>query len=225
MARTKTPRLAGLLFALATMFGVSSQQQATAQNRFRGDFMPGDGIRIIVWQDPSSAVADIQKLGIQKEYIISKQGAILLPLIGETTVVGKTKDELAEMLSERYKKYISGLYFVCLPLIRITVLGAINQPGSYLIEKSSSLWQLINEAGGPKPDANLKKIYLSRGGRVIAEELLNVYERAFTLEEIKVVSGDQIVLPAVSRITMSELIRYASFLMSGVSLYLQIRRR
>lgn len=212
-----------ILFSI-TLALIFSANRLQAQTQFRGDFAPGDGVRIIVWQDPTNADVSIKQLGIERDYIIDRTGRILLPLIGEVTVVGKSKSQLAETLSERYRQYISGLYFVCLPLIRITVLGAVNQPGSYLIERENSLWQLIDKAGGPRPEANLEKIYLTRGGKIAAEGLLEVYEKAYSLAEIKVRSGDQVMVPFHSGLTVRDVMRYASFLMSGVSLYLQIRR-
>ncbi len=201
--------------------------EAAGQSPARGDFAPGDAVRIIVWQDPntiSSSQLNIDRLGINNDYLIDRRGSILMPLVGEVRVVGRSKEALAEILSERYKRYISGLYFVCKPLIRLTIMGAVNQPGSYLVEPKASLWRAINLAGGPKPDADLRKIYLTRSGRVVAKNLLEVYEKAYSLQEIGVRSGDQLVLPRAGGFTLRTFMDYTSFVISAAILYLQIRR-
>ncbi len=201
--------------------------EASAQSRIRGDFYPGDAVQVIVWQDPNSITAsnlDIDRLGISDDYIIDRRGYILLPLIGEVRAVGLTKEALADTLSERYRRFISGLYFVCKPLMRLTILGAVNQPGAYLVETTASLWQAISKAGGPKPDADLKRIYLSRSGEKVAENLLEVYEKAYTLQEVGVKSGDQLVIPTVRGFTLRDILDYGGFIISLAVLYLQIQR-
>ncbi len=230
MTRSRgTCRMSGggkVVAVLAVLFLISATG-AEAQRRIPGDFYPGDGVRVIVWQDPTRASIqdlNIDKLRIADDYIIDRSGQILLPLIGKVQAVGKTQEALAEYLQERYSEFITGLYFVCKPLIRITILGAVNRPGSYLVERNASLWETISTAGGPTPAAELKKIYLTRSDKVVAENLLEVYEKAYSLQEIGVRSGDQIVVPPKGRNFIRTMLDYGSFVMSVAVLYLQIRR-
>ncbi len=228
---TSIRKTATLAIALITVLlfqnGAFFVADASGQSRYRDDFYPGDAVRVIVWQDPNSITAsnlNIDRLGISDDYIIDRRGTILLPLIGEVRAVGLSKEALADTLSERYRRFISGLYFVCKPLMRLTIMGAVNQPGSYLVETTASLWQAINKAGGPKPDADLRKIYLSRSGKKVAENLLEVYEKAYTLKEIGVKSGDQLVIPPYRGFTFRDILDYGGFLISLAVLYLQIQR-
>jgi len=200
---------------------------AQAQSRIPGDFLPGDAVRIIVWQDPSYrslTEVDISKLGIADDYIIDRRGKIFMPLLGDVLVIGKTRVQLADYLRGQYEKIVAGLQFVCKPLIRLTILGEVAQPGAYLVEPTESLWQVISTAGGPVPTADLRKITLMRSDKVVAKGLLEVYEKAYSLKEIGVRSGDQLIIPPIKRFTFRTFMTVATFFMSIALLYLQIQR-
>ncbi len=114
---------------------------------------------------------------------------------------------------------------MCLPLIRVTLLGAVNKPGSYLIEARESLWSLINEAGGPANNVDLKKLYIERGGEVVNNNLREAFEQAHSLEQLGVRSGDQIYVPGISRFNFRAVVDYVTLSASFVLLYLQIKDR
>ncbi len=209
------------VFVLALLTGSES---LSAQSRLQGDFTPGDAVRITVWQDPGIENIDVGKLGISDDYLIDRAGYIFMPLIGRVRVVGYSTTELADLLVERYKKYVSGLNFVCAPLIRLNILGAVNKPGSYLLEENATLWEAIDLAEGPAPGVDLEQITLMRGGEVVAEKLLSQYENAYSLKEIGVQSGDQLRLPFRGKLFLRALVDYGSFFISAALLIIQIRR-
>jgi len=190
------------------------------QERFRS----GDGIRILVWQnigiDHQSSLRD---LGIANDYLIDGRGNILVPILGEVKAAGHTPISMAETIQKGLA--IKTIQVVCLPLIRVAVLGAVHQPGSYLIQPTESLWELIDLAGGPSNDVNIAKIRVKRGGRVVVDNLLEGFEKAHSLDQLGVRSGDQIIVPAVSRLRFSDVMRYASFAMSAAVFYLQLTDR
>jgi protein involved in polysaccharide export with SLBB domain len=196
----------------------------TAQRGIPGDFAPGDAVRIITWQSPL-AKGSVENLGISDDYVIDRRGRIFLPLVGYIRVVGLSREKLADTLEDRYKKFASGLSFVCKPLIRITVLGEVNRPGSYIVEPSASLWHVINEAGGPQTSADFKKMYYMRNGEVVAENLLTQFERAYSIEEIGIRSGDQIYVPQIKFFTIGTVFQYISYASSLVILYFTIENR
>lgn len=197
---------------------------AEAQRSFPGDFEPGDGVRIITWQSPVNK-SNVGDLGISNDYIIDRRGRIFLPLIGDMRVVGLTREALQDSLEVRYRKYASGLSFVCKPLIRIAVLGVVNKPGTYVIEPTESLWSVIDLAGGPLTGADFEKIYYVRNGEVVAENLLAQFERAYSIQEIGMRSGDQLYIPGKSTFSIRTVFQYTSFLTSLVVLYFTIEDR
>lgn len=74
--------------------------------------------------------------GLQN-YIVSTQGTIVLPVIGELSVKGLTKSELAERIkSTIYPKYITEEPIVLIRYgnFNVSVLGEVNRPGKFIIE-------------------------------------------------------------------------------------------
>jgi polysaccharide export outer membrane protein len=181
-----------------------------AQNQFQR----GDGVRIAVWRDPSREGVNIQGLGITGSYTIDSRGNIQMPLIGEMRVVGSTPEGLATAIKEKYAVYISDMIVICYPLIRISVLGSVQRPGSYFVERKTSLWELIEVAGGLGGDANIKKIKIERSGKTVAKDLMTGYEKATSLDELRVQSGDQVLVPGKAKITVKTIIEVTRFALS-----------
>ncbi|MGH7453800.1 MAG: polysaccharide biosynthesis/export family protein [bacterium] len=188
------------------------------------DFAPGDGVRVKVWRDIS--VADqggVQNLGLNDDFVIDSRGYVSLPIIGEIRAVGHTRRNLARAIEDSLS--IRAVRVMCSPLIRVTLLGAVNKPGSYLIEPKESLWGLINDAGGPSNNADVRKIYVERSGKVIVKNLLQGFEQAHALEQIGVRSGDQIYVPGRSGFNFRTVVDYATLTASFVVLYFQLKDR
>ena len=215
-----TTRLAAILMVLIMAAGPLYSQTAGM-----GDFHSGDGVRIVVWQEPGSESANIEGLEISNDYIIDDDGHILLPLVGEILVLGRSQSELAAYLKDRYSLYASGLHFITKPLIRVALLGSFNKPGLYLVEPNASLWELLGEAEGPVADANLEEIFVSRSGKIVAEDLLERTENAYTLKEMGVQSGDQVTVMPHRAFNWRTLLSFGSFLISVASLAIQVNRQ
>lgn len=198
--------------------------QTRSTSKSTGDFSPGDGVRIKVWRDVSvSGQGDFGGLGLNDDFLIDNRGNVLLPIIGEMRAVGHTRRSLARAIEDSLS--IRAARIMCLPLIRVTLLGAVNKPGSYLIEARESLWSLINEAGGPANNVDLKKLYIERGGEVVNNNLREAFEQAHSLEQLGVRSGDQIYVPGISRFNFRAVVDYVTLSASFILLYLQIKDR
>lgn len=211
-----------LVAAVTTLLGST----VLGQNGLPGDFSPGDGVRVLIWQTQGITTgASFENLGINGNYIIDNSGKIFLPLIGDVRAVGLTKEVLADTLARRYRKFATGITVVCKPLIRIAVFGSVGRPGSYLVEEKASLWEVIDLAGGPQSNADLKKIYFTRAGKTVGEKLLNQFERAANIQEIGMQSGDQLYVPGVRRLQFVTILQYLGSLASILLLYFQIQDR
>lgn len=193
------------------MFFVVTAPAVFAQNQFQR----GDGVRVAVWRDPSREGVNIQGLGITGDYTIDSRGNIQMPLIGEVKVVGSTPEGLSTAIKEKFAAYISDMIVICYPLIRISVLGGVQKPGSYFVERRTSLWELIEMSGGLDGEANIKKIHIQRSGKTVAKDLMSGYEKATSLEELRVQSGDQVLVPGYRKITLRTIIEVTRF---GLSL-------
>jgi len=103
---------------------------------------------------------------LNKTVRISEDGKITLPLLGEVEVEGLTKSELerrlSELLEEKYLQNPQVTVFIReYQSKRVSVLGAVENPGTYELLGRQTLLQIISKAGGLTQDAG-KEIIIIR---------------------------------------------------------------
>ena len=203
---------------------VKAQQDTNFQwSEFAGSltiFQPGDAVRIQIWelfrQDP-------RDLNLSNDYAINAEGFIIMPLIGEVKVVGLTSYELMQVIEEKFRAYLKDPYIYVRPLIRLTMQGAFNRPGSYRTDPSSSLWDLVALSGGPTSRCDLTNMRVERGGEITIKKLLDSFERGHSLEDVGIKSGDQIIAPEKSRLNIWQLVQIVNLFASITLLYMRLR--
>lgn len=204
----------GLMLPISTAVGLQTKASAN-------EFYPGDAVRISVIE--IGRTSDRGTLNLSGDYKINSMGYIMLPLIGSVKVVGHDRHSLAKQLVELYSPYLKEPYITTLPLLRITLMGAFNKPGSYRVSPESSLWELIELAEGPKEDCDLNSIRVERGGKVLLKNLLEQFEKGYSLEDIGIQSGDQVIAKGKSNFGFREIMNYSYFFMTAISLYFSIK--
>lgn len=190
--------------------------------RTRSLFQPGDAIRIEILEIMETQEQSTN-INVDDDYSIDREGAITMPLVGEIKVIGHTTETLIELLSQKFSPYYKEPFITVTPLIRLTIMGAFNKPGSYRIDSEESLWELIEMAGGPAQGCDLESLRVERGGQVVIDKLLNSFEKGHSLEDIGVQSGDQIIAKYKSSFGVRDVMDYSRFVIALVSLYLQIQ--
>lgn len=115
---------------------------------------------------------------------VSEDGNITLPLLGEIEIEGLTKtqveNKLRDLLAEKYLQDPQVTIFIReYQSKRVSVLGAVSNPGPYELLGSQTIMQIIAMAGGMTPDAGDQIIVLrqqedgtSRSIRISVEELV-----------------------------------------------------
>jgi len=103
---------------------------------------------------------------LSNEYIVSEDGTIFAPLLGEIKVEGLTRKELNKLLSQKYKKYFNEPYVKSkIKNHKIYVLGEVASQGIVPIEGNTiSIIEVIAKSGGLSNHALRNKI------RIIFEE-------------------------------------------------------
>ena len=187
-------------------------------------FRSGDAVRITVLQIRQSSERNWTNLDLANDYPIDSNGDISMPIIGKIKVAGHTTEGLIELLKTQYSPYLEDPFITVIPLIRVTMQGAFNRPGAYRIDPKSSLWELVEMAGGPRENCALNKMWVERGGKIVNKKLLASFEKGYSLEDIGIESGDQILAPARGGFGLRDILDYINFGMSAVVLYLQIQR-
>ena len=219
--------LTAILFLFAVHFSESSFAQSFNEVQWRSKsaktltiFQPGDAVRIQIWERYEEIP---RNLNLSRDYPINPEGYIIMPLIGEVKVNGLTVYELMQLLEEKFKAYLKNPYVDVRPLIRVTMQGAFNRPGAYRVDPQSSLWDLVELAAGPRMDCDLKRMSVERGGKVVIKRLLNSFEKGYSLEEVGIETGDQIIVPRRGNLDLGVILGMVNLATSVVLLYLRLR--
>jgi len=102
---------------------------------------------------------------LNKTVRVSEDGKITLPLLGEVEVDGLTKTELerrlSQLLEEKYLQNPQVTVFIReYQSKRVSVLGAVEHPGTYELLGRQTLLQIISKAGGLTQDAGKEIIVI-----------------------------------------------------------------
>jgi len=86
-----------------------------------------------------------------QNYLVDNQGYIQFPILGKLKVIGKTKNEVTTMLFDAiHPEYIKDepIVLVRMGNFKISVLGEVNRPGSYVIDNERiSIVEALSLAG------------------------------------------------------------------------------
>jgi len=185
-----TARWALLSLALGTMGGPVATAQHGAPDSSNdpvsvgGGVRPGDVIRVWIWREQAYS----------GDFPVGARGEVVLPLLGEVEVPGKSADQLTDSLQRAYRKYLNNPSIQVTVLRRVAVQGEVAKPGLYPADATITVSDLISLAGGVTGNGNQKKIQLVRQGRVLVSGL----GPGTVLETSPVQSGDEVYVPQKS---------------------------
>ncbi|GGD40873.1 polysaccharide biosynthesis/export family protein [Muriicola marianensis] len=85
----------------------------------------------------------------QVSYLVDERGEIDFPVLGKIKVVGLTPDELRSLLQRRLSSYLKDpIINIRLRNFTVTVLGAVNRPGTYpVVGEQVSILEALGLAG------------------------------------------------------------------------------
>jgi protein involved in polysaccharide export with SLBB domain len=174
-----------------------SKQIAAASDSL--PFKPGDAVRILALPDTSSFLAGV--------YPIDQQGYVHLPLLVDARVDTMTLLQLRDFINARYVNYLRYPTASVEPLIRVSLLGGFHHPGLYYFSSRESLWDAVRLAGGTLRDDGMQLLRWERAKQVISSDLSQFIEAGTSLDSMKFISGDQIVVTAKPRLNGWEIFR------------------
>lgn len=185
-------------------------------------FEPGDAVRVKVYELDLTQFG-VRDLNLSNDYPINPEGYIIMPLIGSVKVKGYTVHEVMRALEDRLSEYLNNTYVYVRPLIRITLQGAFNKPGVYHVDPSSSVWDVVKLGGGPNGGAQLARMRVERGGKVVIPKVLEAFEKSISLEEVGIESGDQLLVPDGGGLSLTTLFTLFNLFASMVLVYLRLK--
>ncbi len=135
---------------------------------------------------------------------VNLDGTILFPELGSISVVGETlKDVKEKLISLIEQSYIGVQIDVSLKNLaakKITIVGAVNTPGTYLVNPFSTISSALAYSGGILEIGTLRKIRLVRAsGEVYFFDLYELLINGNRDNDITVEAGDVIVIDAANQ--------------------------
>jgi polysaccharide biosynthesis/export protein len=154
---------------------------------------PGDILDVDVWKETD----------LKNETLIRPDGGISFALAGDLQAAGHTVAELTAMLETRIRKFVpDAVVTVSVKTAagnRVYVIGKVNHPGDFPLNRPIDVMQAISLAGGATPfaDSNAIRVLRREGNRETAFPFrYRDVERGRKLEQnILLQSGDTVVVP------------------------------
>jgi polysaccharide export outer membrane protein len=154
---------------------------------------PGDVLNVSVWKETD----------LTSEVLIRPDGGMSFALAGELQAAGHTVAELTAMLEKRIRKFEpDAVVTVSIKLAsgnRVYVIGKVNHPGDFPLNRPTDVMQALSLAGGATPFADTNAIrILRRDGdhqTAIAFRYGDVEHGRRLQQNILLQSGDTVVVP------------------------------
>jgi len=155
-----------------------------------GDFRVGDRVVLSVQSEPE----------LPDTVAVEPGPMIALPLFGEISLAGVLRSEITEHLTTELSRYIRDPVVRATGLMRLSVQGAVTQPGFYTMPAEMLLGEALMAAGGPSAGAKMDDIKIERGTRVLLEgdAVQEAIREGLTLDQLNLAAGDQISVPQAS---------------------------
>jgi hypothetical protein len=155
-----------------------------------GDFRIGDRV-IVTYEGIKSQLGDT--LVVQ-----SGQSLRLGEPMGELPLAGVLRFELADSISNRATKYFRSAVVHVTPLVRISVSGAVRNPGYYYARTDTPLSDLITRTACQDQSTDLGDVTVTRGEVVLwgGREVQGAFRDGLTLEAMGISTGDDVVVGA-----------------------------
>ena len=130
---------------------------------------------------------------------VNLDGSILFPELGSISVVGETfqevKTKLKNLIEQSYIGVQIDLSLKNLSAKKITIVGAVKTPGTYLVNPFSSISSALGYSGGISEIGTLRNIRLIRtNGETYSFDLYKLLIKGDRSDDITIESGDVIVI-------------------------------
>jgi polysaccharide export outer membrane protein len=179
-------RWTSLFALLATVF---TSGDALAEEAYR--IQPGDVLNVTV--SPQTAYGRV--------VTVQPDGKVSYPVAGELQAAGQTIKEFSRELAKGLEQELNAPQ-VTVSLQssapkqapQITVLGAVRAPGLFDLRAGWRLTEALAAAGGPAPNADLRRITVTRADRTVRSADLTLTAEGAQRENVALEEGDLIIV-------------------------------
>jgi polysaccharide export outer membrane protein len=177
--------------------GARSEARLTAASRAGEDpaykIGPQDLLKIDVWKEEQ----------LTRTVPVRPDGKITLPLLKDVQAAGLTPMELASVISDQLKKYITNPQVTVsvteINSRRVYVTGEVSKSGAYALLPHMTVLQALSSSGGFTQFARVKNIYVLRTENGKQVKMPFNYKEAVSgknpEQNIELLPGDVIVVP------------------------------
>ena len=157
----------------------------------------GDVLAVSVWRHPE----------LERQVVVRSNGMVTFPPNGELMASGLTPSELSREIMQRLRDYTRETTQVTVSMAQfnsraIYLTGQVTAPGRYSFERLPDLLQLLSQAGGPLPGADLSNVSIVRpatGGADVIRVDVSAYMRGENTAPLPVLRpGDTLEIPSLA---------------------------
>jgi polysaccharide export outer membrane protein len=156
---------------------------------------PGDVLSVSVWRHPE----------LERQVVVRSNGLAAFPPVGDLRASGSTPAELSRELVQRLRDYMGETTQVTVTVSTfnsraVYLTGQVAAPGRYSFEQIPDLLQLLSQAGGPLPSADLSSVRIVRpapGGPEIITIDVGAYMRGGGEKLPALQPGDTVDVPSI----------------------------
>lgn len=135
---------------------------------------------------------------------VKLDGTILFPELGSVYVVGSTfkevKEKLTKMIEQSYIGVNIDVSLQNLSAKKITIVGAVKTPGTYLVNPFSTITGALGYSGGISEIGSLRDIKLIRNnGEIYSFDLYDLLIKGDRSNDITIEAGDTILINPASK--------------------------
>lgn len=188
-----------------------------------GDFQIGDRVAVRVEDNSGMAAPAVDRVQqspvrtieqqLSDTFTVGQGRDLILPNIGTVSLRGVLRSELEQHLTGYIGQYIRDPVVHARPLLRLSILGAVERPGYYYVPTDALLPDAMMAAGGPRPEAKMSKARIERGGTKVWEgdRFQAALAQGRTVDALNLQAGDQVVVPTGSN--LFDGVRFVSILL------------
>lgn len=193
----------------------ASEAWLLRQRLLKGDFQESDRMVIVLQNTPTPT----------DTYTVRAGKILQIQRFGELSLEGILRSELNDALSRHLAKYLKDPTVRATPLIRLGVLGRVTRPGYYNAAADVILSDVLMQAGGPAPDADLSKLVIRRGPDIIwnSVDSRTALADGLTLDRLHLRAGDEIEVGQKKQIAWTAVLSVASGLIVVITSLARLR--
>lgn len=161
---------------------------------------------------------------LKRSVKIDSSGMFMFPLIGDVQAAGKDIFKLRDEMQGSLSKYLVApevtINVSSVQSQKIMVLGEVNKPGVFALDRELSVMEAISNAGGMTNDAKLSNVLLIRrkGGKseIASLDMKKAFKSGDLSNDMVLRSGDIVYLPAVTIANVSWYFGHLSKILSPI---------